>query len=220
MLLIDEPETALHPSAIRSARNHLYALAEESGWQVILTTHHPAFVDPAKDHTTIVRLERDAKGAPPKVYRSEDANFSPEEKHNLRSLLSFDLSVAEMFFGSMPIVVEGDTEYAAFTAIMDADENTYPVEQRPLLLRARGKGTIPLLLKMLTHFRVNFAVLHDVDSPYSEDGKKRNSPFTINDSISKTVAEARRQGLKVVHRCSPPNFEQTMEWTCLPKRSL
>ena len=68
MLLIDEPETALHPAAIRAAKEHLYSLAAESGWQVMLSTHHPAFIDPLKDHTTIVRLHRPEAKAAPNVY--------------------------------------------------------------------------------------------------------------------------------------------------------
>ncbi len=72
MLLIDEPETALHPSAVRAAKEHLYSLASEVGWQVMLTTHHPAFIDPLKNHTTIVRLHR-KKNSPPNIYRSETA---------------------------------------------------------------------------------------------------------------------------------------------------
>lgn len=62
LLLIDEPENALHPMAARAAQKHLYRLAESADWQVMMTTHSPYFVNPFEDHTTIVRLERDGEG--------------------------------------------------------------------------------------------------------------------------------------------------------------
>ncbi|BDC88291.1 hypothetical protein NUITMVA2_36480 [Aeromonas caviae] len=43
VLLLDEPEICLHPSAIREARNVLYELPENGNWQVMLTSHSPIF---------------------------------------------------------------------------------------------------------------------------------------------------------------------------------
>lgn len=208
MLLIDEPETALHPSAVRAAKAHIYSLAASSGWQVMLSTHHPAFVDPLEDHTTIVRLHRPETHASPNTYRAETMAFSEEDRENLKSLLAFDVSVAEMFFGPRVIVVEGDTELAAFSAVMEENRDEFPAETRPLLIRARGKATIPLLVRMLTHFKVDFAVLHDIDSPRIEKGTQVNSAFTVNTTITNDVARARKSGLDVVHRLSCPQFEK------------
>lgn len=207
MLLIDEPETALHPSAIRAAKEHLYSLAAESGWQVILSTHHPAFVDPLKKHTTIVRLHRAAAHAAPNVYRSDFVEFVGDEKENLKSLLAFDATVAEMFFGTKVVIMEGDTEFAAFSEVMNSDLAAFPLDGRPLLIRARGKATIPILVKMLTHFKVDFAVLHDIDSPKITGGTRKNSAYSVNKSIQDAIGVARAAGLRVIHRCSCPNFE-------------
>ncbi len=208
MLLIDEPETALHPSAIRAAKDHLYSLASESGWQVMLSTHHPAFVDPLEDHTTIVRLHRPDTKATPNVYRSEEIKFSTEEKRNLQSLLAFDAAVAEMFFGPQVVIIEGDTEFAAFSEVMNSDAAKYPTTSRPLLLRARGKATISALVRILTHFKVGFCVLHDIDSPRTKTGKRKNSAYTVNKTITEAIATARQKNIRSVHRCSCPNFEQ------------
>jgi len=208
MLLIDEPETALHPSAVRAAKDHLYSLASESGWQVMLSTHHPAFVDPLKDHTTIVRLHRPDTKTTPNVYRSEDIKFPADEKRNLQSLLAFDATVAEMFFGPKIIIIEGDTEFAAFTEIMNSDEAKYPTNLRPLLLRARGKATIAALVRILTHFKVGFSVLHDIDSPRTTKGDRKNPAYSVNKLISGAVDTARKCKIRVIHRCSCPNFEQ------------
>lgn len=208
MLLIDEPETALHPSAVRAAKDHLYALATEAGWQVMLSTHHPAFVDPLKDHTTIVRLHRVEAHLPPNVYRSENSDFDGEEIEILKALLVFDANVAEMFFGGKVIIVEGDTEFAAFHEAMRLDEANFPVDRRPLIVRARGKASIAILVKMLTHFKINFSVLHDIDSPKTKNGNKTNPAYSVNKKIADTIAIATAQGIQVTYRCSCPNFEQ------------
>ncbi|MCC6149492.1 MAG: hypothetical protein IT461_04510 [Planctomycetes bacterium] len=206
MLLIDEPETALHPSATRAAKEHLYALAKESGWQVMLSTHHPAFIDPLKDHTTIVRLHRAGKTTAPNIYRADKVKFDLAEKELLKSLLVFDLSVAEMFFAYSVLIVEGDTEFAAFSAVMDKESAHFPLESRPLILRARGKWVIPLLIRMLAQFKVNCAVLHDADSPKNSDGSK-NGAYKCNIDITKEITEARK-AIHVIHRCSIPDFER------------
>jgi putative ATP-dependent endonuclease of OLD family len=208
MLLIDEPETALHPTAVRAAKEHLYSLAAEAGWQVMLSTHHPAFVDPLKDHTTIVRLSRPEQHSPPNIYRSDSISFTPDERQNLKALLAFDSSVAEMFFGAPVLIVEGDTEFAAFTEILGSGAAEYPLDRWPLILRARGKATIPTLVKMLTHFKIGFSVLHDIDAPWSTGGARRNPAFSVNQAISEAVREARESGLLVIHRCSCPDFER------------
>jgi predicted ATP-dependent endonuclease of OLD family len=210
MLLIDEPETALHPAAVRAAKDHLYALAAEAGWQVMLSTHHPAFIDPLKDHTTIVRLHRLEAHSPPNVYRSESMKFEGEEVEKLKALLAFDANVAEIFFGGKILIVEGDTEFAAFHEAMRIDEANYPVAQRPLIVRARGKDAIVILIKMLTHFKIDFSVLHDIDSPKikTKKGWKNSAAYSANQRITNAIATAKTQGIQVVHRCSCPNFEQ------------
>lgn len=148
MLLIDEPEIALHPNAIRSAKEYLYDLANDPGWQVMLSTHSPAFIDPLEDHTTIVRLTRPEIHPTPKTYRSDALTFTGDDLENLKLLLKFDTSLAEMFFGAYPIIIEGDTEYAAFQKIMEIYSGEYPMETRPLLIRSGGKDTICLIIKM------------------------------------------------------------------------
>jgi len=134
--------------------------------------------------------------------------FTGDERENLKSLLAFDSTVAEMFFGSRVIIVEGDTEFAAFTVVMDSDTVAFPIDGRPLLVRARGKWTIPILIRILQHFKVDFAALHDIDPPKTGDGKRVNGAYTANQAITDAIAAARTSKVKVIHRHSCPNFEQ------------
>ena len=207
MLLIDEPEIALHPNAVRAASKYLYGIAKDESWQVMLTTHSPQFINPLEDHTTIVRLERNDKYPTPKTFRSDSIRFDDvEEKENLKLLNRFDVNLAEMFFGQYPIIVEGDTEFAAFEYIINNYQDDFNISTRPVVVRAHGKYTIASIIKILNHFKVGFSVLHDVDYPYRTDGKHNNA-WTANEIIFKEINKARENGLKVYHRVSLPCFE-------------
>jgi len=206
MLLIDEPEVGLHPGAVRAASRYLYGLAEDPAWQVIVGTHSPLFIDPLQDHTTVVRLDRSQETPSPRTFRADAVGFTGDEKTSLKMLNSFDQALSEMFFGQYPVVIEGDTEFSAFEAVMNLDPSGFPVQARPVLVRARGKWTMPLIVKMLGHFRVPFSILHDTDSPYVRDGRA-NAAWTANTHIHAAVEDARAKGVKVIHRVSVPCFE-------------
>lgn len=209
LLLIDEPENALHPMAARAAQRHLYQLAKNPDWQVIMTTHSPCFINPFEDHTTIVRLERknagDGSVVTPKTYRSDHITFVGDEKQRLQALQHIDPSFSEVFFGSHPILVEGDTEHAAFMASI-IERNNALMEQIAVI-RARGKAILVPLIKVLTHFKIHFSLIHDSDSPHRSDGNK-NGMWTENGKIHEALCKARNSGLIVRHRVSVPDFER------------
>lgn len=208
LLLIDEPENALHPMAARAAQRHLYELAESPDWQVIMTTHSPHFINPFADHTTIVRLERAnevAEPIAPKTYRSDSIEFEGDDKARLQALQHIDPSFSEIFFGSYPVLVEGDTEHAAF--ISSILERQHELLDRVTIIRARGKAILVPLVKVMTHFKINFGIVHDSDSPFNKKGH-RNGMWTENEKIRNSVLSARAAGLVARHRISIPDFER------------
>ena len=199
MLLIDEPEIALHPNGIRAASKYLYDLAKDSSWQVMLTTHSPLFINPFEDHTTIIRLSRDEGSPSPKTYKSDEIKFKSEEIDELKLLNNFDQNLSEMFFGQYPIIVEGDTEFASFERIMQMNTEKYPLVLHPIIIRARGKYTIIPIMKMLQHFKVNFSILHDSDYPKNINGKV-NGAWTGNQKIYEQILNIRLEKVRVIHR--------------------
>lgn len=208
LLLIDEPENALHPMAARAAQRHLYKLAESADWQVMLTTHSPYFINPFEDHTTIVRLERsDENTVSPRTFRADSVKFDEGEKERLQALQHIDPSFAEIFFGSFPILVEGDTEHAAFTSAIT--ERKHDLINKVTIIRARGKAIIPSIIKVLGHFKINFGALHDCDPPFRRSGDK-NGMWSVNKSIRDEIVKARESGISVRHRVSVPDFERRL----------
>lgn len=186
ILLIDEPEICLHPNAIREACRVLYDLARPgNNWQVMVTTHSPVFIDIARDNTTIVRVERTESGVihGTTVFRPDRAELDDNDRKNLKFLNAWDPYVGEFFFGGHTVLVEGDTEYSVFRWLIDEDRNTFKDMH---IVRARGKGILISLIKILNHFGASYSVLHDSDKPNTATGEK-NSAWGTNKSILDAV---------------------------------
>ena len=209
VLLLDEPEICLHPNAIREACRVLYDLAlAGSGWQVMVTTHSPAFIDITRDNTTIVRVDRSGptgaiNGAT--VFRPSRVKLEPGDKDLLKLLNLWDPYVAEFFFGGQTIVVEGDTEYSVFKELMENDPQSY---RNIHVVRARGKYIITSLVKILNHFGSKYAVLHDSDAPMLASGKA-NSAWAANQKILDAIkASPHPQDIRLA--AFIPNLEEAI----------
>lgn len=208
VLLLDEPELCLHPNAVREACRVLYDLPQSGKWQVIVTTHSPVFIDFSRDNTSIVRVERnlDGKSFGTTIYRPTKAHLSEDEREQLKLLNICDPYVAEFFFGGRTIIVEGDTEYAAFQYVIQMEPDKFKDLH---VVRARGKATIRSLCKILNQFEKPYAVLHDSDIPeVIKKGKPSVNPaWTTNQKIREVITDEIRAG-KVTLVSSVPNFEE------------
>lgn len=195
MLLVEEPESFLHPPAVRLAREALYKIAELDNWQVMITTHSPIFIDVSKPHTTIIRVEKN-EGAT-KIFSTEKAQFSDKERERLQMIRNCHPTINEIFFANKVILVEGDTEQVTFSQVK---------EERVTIINCRGKANIPMFEKILNHFGVEYIAVHDLDTPKSKrDGKFiKNSMWTINEKI---IEEANK-GLNGKVIVNIPDFER------------
>lgn len=206
VLLLDEPEICLHPSAVREACDLLYGLPALTGnWQVMVTTHSPCFVDFARNHTSIVRVERkdDGRITGTTIFRPDSAMFDGTDRDCLKLLNICDPYVAEFFFGGKTVVVEGDTEYTAFKHAVAVSPKKYDGVH---VVRARGKATIVSLCKVLNQFGAPYAVLHDSDrTTCLKAGKECANPaWALNESIRVEMTKATGATRLVA---SVPNFE-------------
>ncbi|WP_214846365.1 ATP-dependent endonuclease [Exiguobacterium sp. S90] len=211
ILLLDEPELCLHPSAVREACKSLYDLPSNKNWQVMVTTHSPAFIDLSRNNTTIVRVSRDEDGdiQGTTLFRPKKIQLSDDDKEHLKLLNMFDPYVAEFFFGGHTVIVEGDTEYTAFKYIVESNPDDF---KNVHIVRARGKATIVSLVKILNNFKSKYSVLHDSDQPFTNKrnkhgARKRNAAWGTNDNILTAVA-SHPEPTHVRLLASVPNFEE------------
>ncbi|MDF9839672.1 MULTISPECIES: AAA family ATPase [Paenibacillus] len=207
VLLLDEPELCLHPNAVREACRVLYDLPNTGNWQVIVTTHSPAFIDVSRDNTTIIRVEQiNGHISGTTVFRPERVKLDDEDRSLLKLMNIFDPYVAEFFFGGRCIIVEGDTEYTAFKHIMATKPGIYKDVH---IIRARGKATIVSLVKILNHFGSRYSVLHDSDTPTTlRKGKTIKNPAWAHNEKIYAAIQDRPHTSNVRLLASLGNFEK------------
>ena len=212
LLLMDEPEICLHPDAIREACRVLYDLPKTKTWQVMVTTHSPIFIDLSRDNTSILRVERKEDGTifGTTVFRPRRCQLDADDRARLKMMNLCDPYVAEFFFGGKTIVVEGDTEYTAFTHVIAQDSRAFKDIH---IVRARGKASIVSLCKILNHFGSGYAVLHDSDKPQVDTRKTRktiaNPAWRVNSAILNIIRQA-PDPKRVRLVASVPNFEEAL----------
>jgi len=210
LLLMDEPEICLHPDAIREARRVLYDLPTTKRWQVMITTHSPVFIDLSRDNTSVARVERLSNGIVQgtTIFRPKKAKLDDDDKRELKLLNLCDPYVAEFFFGGKTVLVEGDTEYTAFSHVISCSAAKY---RDAHIVRARGKACLVSLCKILNQFDKGYGILHDADRKFIFDKKtKNNRTNTAWAENSKVLSEteAGRNTGKIRLLASIPNFEE------------
>ncbi|WP_227874283.1 AAA family ATPase [Tumebacillus algifaecis] len=189
VLHLDEPELCLHPNAVREACRVLYNLPKTGEWQVIVTTHSPAFLA-----RSFARKYDDHSGRPQHrwndqrhhSFRPERTQLDEDDKQKLKLLNLCDPHVGDFFFAAKP----------------EQFRDVY-------IIRARGKATIISLIKILNHFGTRYSVLHDSDTPtiVTRTGKEMaNSAWAHNIKIYQGV-QNHRDPSKVRLLASVPNFE-------------
>ena len=203
MLLIEEPELYLHPSAIRSMQRLLYKLAETSEFQILCATHSPIAIDLSKEQSSLVRVVRE-KGTT-QCYQVQSSLFNKSDRDWLRMLREFDPYVCEGFFANKVLLVEGDTEAVVVKELL---KKLHQNEQELHIVNCRGKATIPLFQKIFCHFHIPYFVFHDMDYVYDRN-KKISTAWLINSQIWQEIENARKSGLTEVHRfVFIPEFER------------
>lgn len=166
ILMIEEPELYMHPQMERKMQNALYDIAEKKNFQVICTTHSPVFLNMADKHRSIICFEKGEENKV-KIKQVTEEIFTgtalADQKARLRMLLSFDPMVNELFFARRIVLVEGDSEIAAFQKAAELLEIDAHIIKNTTFINCRGKKTIPAFIQVLNHFDKKFKVVHDKD---------------------------------------------------------
>lgn len=186
ILLLDEPEVSLHPLAIASSRDVLYSLPDSENWQIMIATHSPNFIDLTKDHTTIIRVEKNLTNGieATTLFSPEQTQLDEDDKENLKLMNLFDSHISHAFFGGKILIVEGDTEYSAFNYIRQREAENGNQNYHDLnIIRARGKVTVASMMKVLNHFQNKYFVLHDTDSQRCQSRKLNKSQSTNQNKV-------------------------------------
>ncbi|MEK3769634.1 AAA family ATPase [Paenibacillus sp. FSL R5-0887] len=195
MLLIDEPEAFLHPEAVRALSRSLYAIGNEM--PLIISTHSPVLIDLSENHTSI-QVFRIGTNKAIELFQSSNSVFDNNDITNMKILNYVDSYVNEFFFAKNIVVVEGDTEYVALNHYIKDRE--LPIH----VIRARGKGTICSLMKILNQFKTPYIIMHDMDNNKKYEQKTLKAQLTNCKNIFKLKTDATQIYSSVA------NFEQAI----------
>ncbi len=176
--IIEEPELYLHPQAQRDLYSTLKTLSENNN-QVIVTTHSNSFVDIAEYKSLIIaKKENIAEGTTIKQCTSNlFSEMNESKKINLIYWINPERS--ELFFAKKVILVEGQTDKTIIPFLaksLSIFRNDYT------LIDCGSKDNMPLYLKLLNGFKLNYIVVYDRDhQPYKgADAIKCADTSTLN----------------------------------------
>ncbi len=160
ILVIEEPESYLHPQGRRSFFSILRALADAGRCQVLCTTHSTEFVDLSiSDHLYVVRKEA-VKGTV--VTRGDPSRLSAPQKAELKLATEFNPGLREAIFSRCAVLCEGPTEEGAIPELIrkagrDPDSEGFSIRS------VEGKDSLPFMIEVLRSLGIPVIAVYDTD---------------------------------------------------------
>lgn len=187
ILAAEEPEIYQHPVRARSFARTLSALAKQEQFQVIIATHSSHFV--SADFIDSLRFVRNIEGVTDVASSSAWTLSKIRNKHieETREWLYKEVpaSFTDAFFGSMIVLVEGDTDTELLTEAADFLQT--PFDHFGIVcIDANGKKNIPMYRDVLASFRIPIFVI--VDGDYYDDTDPRKTVEQITSYRNQTEA--------------------------------
>ncbi len=155
ILLIEEPESFLHPHANRHMAKVLHEISKEEDIQVIFTTHSPYYLtDTDIDNISLVKKENRTV-----IYQPSLAGI---DKTKLKKEMSVDN--LELFFADKVVLVEGPTEKILLPSIALQINAGYDFDRHNIsLIEAGSKSNFLIFLKLLKAYEKKWHVIVDKD---------------------------------------------------------
>lgn len=179
VLLLEEPETHLHPHLRRKIRTVLTQLAE-MGWTIVYTTHSSELIS-FDANQTITRMVRNAG----KVRHQSVSTDEIEPDAKLQSKLD-DNGAHDFLFGNAAIFCEGPVDSFAIKAGLD--ESGVDLDSRSISVTKCGSVTsIPAFAKIAAALGIRFCAVSDEDK--QEDGIIKPQTVKARQQIHKHISE-------------------------------
>lgn len=196
LLLLEEPESYLHPQARRAFFTLLDETSSSGACQVVYTTHSSEFVEITKpERISLVR-----KSAPKGTYvvQGKSGLFTPGQRAELKAICEFDTHAREMLFSTCVLVCEGDAEAVSLPVLLkragaDPDVRGWTV------VSTGSKDNLPFFLKIGAHFELAQVAILDEDTDKPDYQAKH---VQLNKDIASAVGK--RGGTWM----SRPDFEK------------
>ena len=165
LILVDEPETHLHPDAVRYINRVLHDVSTRN--QVIISTHSSIFVNRTNIASNI-------------IIESGSAN-SAKRVEDIRNTLGIICS-DNLMYSDYVVVVEGPSDKKVLEAFFKEDEKTNDLMQSGFLTvrSIGGTNNLNMAIHNLTDYCCNYLVVLD----YDQAGKEALNRLKTDNHIS------------------------------------
>mgnify|MGYP006286548813 CR=1 FL=1 len=185
LLIIEEPESNLHPLMQKWLSRKIHKMAQD-GLQILITTHSPIFINLLQlEGLVLVRKDSDDPNSGTKTIQIDSASLVencirsgvPESKINVNNVLPFysansTTEILEGFFAKRIILVEGNTE--ALTLPIYMEKSGYDtLEHGIAVIPVFGKGNLSKWKRLFSTYGIPTYIIFDNDEENDENGNRR-----------------------------------------------
>lgn len=211
LLLIEEPESFLHPQANRHMAKILYDFCTNDNIQLIVATHSPNYLESSNIKDIILLDKKESK-----TKATQIDNISDETK--LRRELN--VSNLELFFADKVVLVEGETEKILLPVIAkQIDERNDFDRKNYSIIEVGSKANLDIFIELLNKFNIPWISLLDKDVLNRESKKiieKLNKNFsygidTANVSEEYLIDKFKENGIYILSHGEIENYYHK-EW--------
>lgn len=161
LLLIDEPELYLHPTAIEQLRVALKYLSK-NGYQVIFTTHSAQMINSEDIGNTLLIRKRE-KESVCLTSLSQAVSSVVSDTTSQRELLFSLTNSSKILFSEKVLLVEGTTEHRLLPFIFEKINGKTLAQEKIALVSVGGTGNIKKALTVLQEIGIPAKVIVDLD---------------------------------------------------------
>jgi hypothetical protein len=160
LIIIDEPEVHLHPRWQSTLRAMLIQLSEETGNQIVLSTHSPVFINPS----TIQYVRRIYSTNPGETRVTNvlaGSSATGPEKDAWHILNSHNNE--RVFFADRVVLVEGIQDRILLEAVFAVASKAINSQRVVEFVEVHGKSNFTTYAQLLTQIEADFRIVADLD---------------------------------------------------------
>jgi len=175
-VLLEEPETYLHPHLRRRLRRSLEAL-QARGYQVIAATHAPEMIS-FRERQKVIRLGMTAAGAVSHEYATVSASAALQQQEKLS-----ERGNHEMVFANLAVLAEGKDD--VFALRMGMDKLGIDCDAESISVVDCGSvGNLPDYAEVCGSLGIPWVAVHDEDVVLSTGAQKPNTAVAVGKLLS------------------------------------
>lgn len=221
ILILDEPESHLHPIAQKWLAKQMHSLAE-SGLQIIITTHSPYFIN-LEYLPGIYIVSKDEQTKISNITAEEFAQFSIDTgavRATAETILPFyaahsKTNILSGLFAKKVVLVEGETEELSLPIILEG-VGLDVLKEGIAIIGVGGKGNLAKWWRLFTALNIPTFICFDNDSSDDRQGLKRKESLKaigIQDEAIEELLTSQEWNISDNFCVFGQNYEVTMRAT-------